>query len=708
VRRPSDLAARPDPDSFPRLAARTVRFTLGEPHAITVTGSTVLFLRTRSGTDRTGLLWSYDVESATERLLADPAQLVGEGAEELSAGERARRERARESGAGIVGYSADEAGRTAVFALSGALWACRIATGQCHPIPTPGPVVDPRIDPTGRRIAYCCDGALRVVVADGTGERVLAEPDGEHVVWGQAEFVAAEEMDRYRGFWWAPDGGCLLVERYDESAVGVWYVADPAHPDREPVAHRYPAAGTANAEVSLWRVRLDGQRSEVAWDHARFPYLSAVRWTDAGAVAEVLGRDQRHAEVHRIDTDGEVPRMTLLAERSDPAWVDVVPGLPVLAADGRLVTRVADGDDPGASTNRLAVDAAPVSPVGVQVLRVLSAADDGVLALATENPTEAHLARFGYDGGVDWLSTAAGVYAGAADGDTVVVTRSGLDAVAGRAEIRRAGSVVGSLDNRSARAPFVPEVAMLTVGVRQLKVGLVLPRGHRRGSAPLPVVMTPYGGPHAQLVRASARIFLTAQWLADQGFAVIVADGRGSPGRGPAWERTVAGDLAAVTLADQVDALAGVADRYPHDVDTDRVGIMGWSYGGYLSALAVLERPDVFHAAVAGAPVTDWTLYDTCYTERYLGDPNHNPEAYRRNSLIDRASDLTRPLMLIHGLVDDNVAVAHTLRLSAALLAAGRDHRVLPLTGVTHMASAEDIAENLLLAQVGFLRSALG
>jgi dipeptidyl-peptidase-4 len=208
-------------------------------------------------------------------------------------------------------------------------------------------------------------------------------------------------------------------------------------------------------------------------------------------------------------------------------------------------------------------------------------------------------------------------------------------------------------------------------------------------------------------VRSGARLFLQAQWLADQGFAVIVADGRGTPARGPAWEREIDREFAAVTLQDQVDALAGVAERYRDDLDTGRVGIMGWSYGGYLSALAVLDRPDVFHAAVAGAPVTEWELYDTCYTERYLGDPNEHPEVYERNSLTGRARQLTRPLLLIHGLVDDNVVVAHTLRLSAALLSAGKPHEVLPLTGITHMASDEVVAENLLLAQVDFFRRAL-
>jgi dipeptidyl-peptidase-4 len=220
--------------------------------------------------------------------------------------------------------------------------------------------------------------------------------------------------------------------------------------------------------------------------------------------------------------------------------------------------------------------------------------------------------------------------------------------------------------------------------------------------------MDPYGGPHAQRVLASGRMFLEAQWLADQGFCVVVADGRGTPGRGTAWERSILDEFASVTLDDQVAALDAVAAAYPDDVDLARVGITGWSYGGYLSALAVLQRPDVFHAAVAGAPVTEWRLYDTCYTERYLGDPNARPEVYDRNSLLPLAPKLERPLMLIHGLADDNVVAAHTLRLSSALLAAGRAHTVLPLSGVTHMTSQEVVAENLKLLQVKFLKDALG
>jgi dipeptidyl-peptidase-4 len=221
------------------------------------------------------------------------------------------------------------------------------------------------------------------------------------------------------------------------------------------------------------------------------------------------------------------------------------------------------------------------------------------------------------------------------------------------------------------------------------------------------VLLDPYGGPHAQRVVAARSSYLTSQWFADQGFAVVVSDGWGTPGRGSAWERAVRHDLAGPVLDDQVEALHAAADQEPR-LDLGRVAIRGWSFGGYLAALAVMRRPDVFHAAIAGAPVTEWRLYDTHYTERYLGDPNVDPTPYDACSLLQDAGSLARPLLIVHGLADDNVVAAHSLQLSSALLAAGRPHEVLPLSGVTHMTPQEVVAENLLLLQLDFLRRSLG
>jgi dipeptidyl-peptidase-4 len=214
--------------------------------------------------------------------------------------------------------------------------------------------------------------------------------------------------------------------------------------------------------------------------------------------------------------------------------------------------------------------------------------------------------------------------------------------------------------------------------------------------------MDPYAGPGLQRCVKSSLSYTISQWFADHGFAVIVGDGRGTPGRGRTWEKAVAGDLITKALDDQISVLDSAVERGA-PLDTARVAIRGWSFGGYLAINAVLLRPDRFHCAVAGAPVTDWRFYDTHYTERYLGDPSTNSASYDKCSAVLRAERLTRPLLLIHGLNDDNVMIAHTLRLSEALFAAGREHYILPLTGVTHMAASEIAAEYIMRLQLNFI-----
>lgn len=688
--------------SYPRLAARTLRFTLGVPRNLTVSpdGSTVRFVRTPDGVTRTGQLWELDVDSGRESLLVDPAALL-DGDEQLSAAERSRRERSRESAAGVVSYDVDATGTTACFPLSGRLWTVDLGSGSVGALPSIDGVIDPRLDPTGRRIAYAAGRALRVIDVDGGGDRdlVAAEP-ADTVTWGQADFLAAEEMERYRGFWWAPDGERLLVQRTDEAQVQTWHVSDPEHPERTPVAQRYPSAGTPNPEVSLWVVGLDGTRTEVVWDHDAFEYLARVSWTTAGdPVVQVLSRDQRSSQILTVDPATGATRV--LRELADPAWVELS-ATPRLTPDGRLVS-VEDV----AGHRRVLVDGEPISPDPWQVRGVVAVLADCVVATASAEPTEIQVVRFGLDGTTTEVTQGAAVHGAVMRAGTTVISRSGLDAVGTTVTAHRDGTTPRLLDVVAEPAPFEPDVHLIRGGEHDLSIAVLLPRDRPR-QARLPVLMDPYGGPHAQRVLASARMFLEAQWLADQGFCVVIADGRGTPGRGPDWEKAVQDDFAGVTLDDQVEALGAVAAAFGDDVDTSRVGITGWSYGGYLSALAVLERPDVFHAAVAGAPVTEWRLYDTCYTERYLGDPTTQPEVYDANSLLPRAANLERPLMLIHGLADDNVVAAHTLQLSSALLAAGRPHTVLPLSGVTHMTPQETVAENLKLLQVAFLTEHLG
>ena len=318
---------------------------------------------------------------------------------------------------------------------------------------------------------------------------------------------------------------------------------------------------------------------------------------------------------------------------------------------------------------------------------------------------EQHLYRITNDGVTTSLTSGASWNNAVADGDTYALASA--NSISPRVEFTVVhSSGVHSITSHAQTPNVAIRPNFSTVGASKLRTCVFWPTGHVTGSRKLPVIMSPYGGPHAQMVTHIAGGHASDQWLADQGFAVVVVDGRGTPGRGPAWERLIQADLALGILADQVSALAALGDELP-DLDRTRVGIVGWSFGGYLAALAVLERPDIFCCAVAGAPVTEWRLYDTAYTERYLGDPNTAPEAYDQSSLLTRAHKLQRPLLLIHGLADDNVLAAHTLQFSSALLAAGRTHSVLPLSGVTHMTPQEIVAENLLRAEVDFFTTHL-
>ncbi len=700
-------------DDFLRLYARTARLTLGQPRGFTVSpdGARVLFLRSRGSTDRVTCLWRYDVATGTEALLADPLAVLAEGLDSLPDAERARRERARERAAGVVAYATDAAVTRATFALSGRLFMVDLTNGRTRELASDGLVFDPRFDPTGRAIAYASGGALRVIDIDGTdpeltdgeltdGEltdrELIAEPG---VTWGLAEFVAAEEMDRQRGFWWAPDGQSLLAARVDESRVQEWYIGDPSNPDRAPRAIRYPAAGTANAVVSLSLLHLDGHRTDVSWDADAFPYLVNVHWRRGNPPLLQLGsRDQRTMRI--VDVDVETGATILVREDTDRHWLEVIPGVPDRQPDGRLVCTV-DVDD----TRRLMVGDTVVSPVGLQVRAVLASQGDVLFSASTE-PTEQQLWGYFADGECVALAAEPGVHSGTGASDVLVVSSASLAYGGVQTAVRKNGVEVGRIASFAEPAPFSPRVSISKQGRRELRTALVLPRDHVEGSGRLPVLMDPYGGPHAQRVIASRGAYLNSQWLADQGFAVVIVDGRGTPARGPAWERAVAGDLATVVLEDQVDALQSLAAAHC-DLDLSRVAIRGWSFGGYLAALAVLRRPDVFHAAVAGAPCIDWSLYDTYYTERYLGVDTSAP-SYAISSLLTDAPTLSRPLMIVHGLADDNVVAAHSLRLSTALLAAGRPHTMLPLSGVTHMASQEDVAANLAKLEVQFIRTSLG
>lgn len=698
-------------DSFPRRHARTQRFTLGAPRAFAVApdGSRVAFLRSSSGTDRASSLWVLDPADGGERVAADPRALLGGASEDLSPEERARRERSREGGAGIVGYATDTAVELASFALSGRLFAAELRAGTARELPVPGPVIDPRPSPDGRFVAYVAQGALRVIGAEGEGDRALAEPESEQVTYGLAEFIAAEEMGRSRGFWWSPESDRLLVARADDTPVRRWWISDPARPERDPQHVAYPAAGTANAEVRLFVIDLGGARTEVSWDRKRYPYLAHVHWSAAGApLLLVQARDQRSQLFLAVDPGSGTTRMVHADE--DPIWLDLFPGVPCWSPSGQLV-RIAD--EGGARV--LAVGERPLTGPQLHVRAVLDVSADDVLVSASAGERaaapetgEVHVYRVN-ELGMERVSQEPGVHSAVRAGGVTVLVSATPGRAGSQAQVLRDGKRTSTVTSYAEDPGMSPRMILTEGGARRIPCAVLLPQDHD-GATPLPVLMDPYGGPHGPRVLAAHNAHLTSQWFADQGFAVVVADGRGTPGRSPAWEKAIHHDLT-VSLDDQVEALESLAKSYP--LDLSRVAIRGWSYGGWLAGLAVLRRPDVFHAGIAGAPVTDWRLYDTHYTERYLGDPTASPESYAKSSLLtdeglSSPAEPHRPLMIVHGLADDNVVAAHTLRLSSALLSAGRPHEVLPLSGVTHMTPQEQVAENLLLLQVDFLKRSLG
>jgi dipeptidyl-peptidase-4 len=685
-------------DSFPRQQARTRRYSLGRPRtfAIADDGSRVAFLRSRAADDPVGCLWVFDVAARAERLVVDPAFA---GDTHLSSEERDRRERRRESLVGVTDYAADRALSMAAFAMDGGLLIADLINGGARSLEIDATdPFDPRPDPSGRRVAYVESGTLRLVDASGSNDRELVSDPDPEIHWGVAEFVAAEEMERQRGYWWSPGGEHIVAARVDDRPVRTWHIASPVDPEAIPRAVRYPRAGTDNAIVTLSVLAIDGGRVDVEWDRDSFPYLVTVDWGTNGPLTLLVeSRDQRTMQVLRVDPD--TGATDLIREDHDDRWLDITVSVPGWLADGRLV-RTVDADD----TKRLAFDDELMTPAGLQVAQVLDVGE-GVHFRANEDPTETHVWRVDAQGALTRLTGEPGVHSAAVGGNVVVLMSATMDGLP-TTTVLEDGEAIATLASAAETPILMATPTFFVGGERDLRMALFTPGGVEP-AVPLPVLLDPYGGPHFGVVQKALTLHLESQWFADQGFAVLVIDGRGTPGRGPGWDREVYRNLADPVLDDQVDGLHAAAERYPF-LDLERVAIRGWSFGGFLAAMAVLRRPDVFHAAVAGAPVTDGALYDTHYTERYLGMPGEQQHAYDRYRLLDDAPNLSRPLMLIHGIADDNVYFANTLQLSKRLMEAGRPHTVLPLSGITHAPMDPQVAENLLLLQVRFIRDALG
>ena len=693
VTRPPSLAD----DAFLAQYAATYRFRLGRPKKIKVTpdGKTVLFLRSgpRSFVQD---LHALDVTSGKERVLLTARQILGRGAEALSPAERARRERMRMAASrGIASYSLSRDGARILVPLSGRLFVVERATGkvkelrsqvEAHP-------VDARLSGDGKQVACVRDGDLYLFDVASGRQRRLTRRAGAAVTNGLAEFVAQEEMRRYRGYWWSADGKQIAYQQTDTSGVERLSIADPAHPERPAREHPYPRAGRKNATVRLGVISARGGKTRwLRWDMKRYPYLARVVWP-ARAPLTLVVQDRSQKELVVLSADPRTGATAPLLTERDDAWVNLDDQMPRWLPDGtgflwsterrgalQLELRGRDGKLRHAIT-------APA--LGYRRLIDVDALRGEVVVQASSTPPEAHLYRVSLlgKGAPRRLTRERGLHSAAFSKDHVTHVRT----VAPLRGPRRAtvhgkdGKKLATIKHLTEAPPFTPNLELVTVKVdakRSLHAALVRPRNFDP-RVRYPVIVYVYGGPHVVTVRASWERYLITQWMADHGFVVVSMDGRGTPYRGRAWERAIRGDLATLPLIDQADGLRALGKRFPF-MDLSRVGIYGWSFGGHMAAVAVMRRPEVFRAAVAAAPVTDWKNYDTHYTERYLGLPRENPRGYAASSAMTHAHLLSRPLLIIHGTTDDNVYFSHSVNLTRALFLARKPHAFLPLSG-THL-----------------------
>ena len=375
----------------------------------------------------------------------------------------------------------------------------------------------------------------------------------------------------------------------------------------------------------------------------------------------------------------------------DPTWVNLHQDVPRWLPDGSgfLWTTERDGGpqlELRSANGRLRRVLVPARD-GFQALLSVDAERKEVYYNASTDPTQAQVYRVSLEREDEpvALTRDPGLYTAtfAKNHAIYVLTARLPHAMPASTVYRRDGSRAGELPSVAEAPPFEPRVELVQVGPEGFHAAVVRPRKFDPKKR-YPVLVDVYGGPHHAHVAASMNRWLLDQWYADQGFVVVTVDGRGTPGRGRAWERAIYHQFGSVPLEDQVAGLQALGKRFP-ELDLRRVGIDGWSFGGYLAALAVLRRPDVFKAAVAGAPVVDWHDYDTHYTERYLGIPPKDDAVYDEASLLTYAGQLRRPLLLMHGTADDNVYFRHSLRLAQALFREGKDFEILPLPGLTHM-----------------------
>lgn len=580
-------------------------------------GKWLAWLQERAGPDRLTDLWGYEI--ATGRKVA---LLRAEGPQRLSPEEQAARERRREGHLGLSSYEWNPEDGSLLLPIDGDLW--RLKEGSLERITqTPEPELEAAWSPDGRSLAWVSAGNLHV---DG---RALTTEGGGKVRCGLAEFIAQEELGRQRGFWWSPDGRRIAYVRTDSTGVPLFPMQDPLHGTT--LHQEYPRAGDANVS---WRLGvLPAAGGPTVWMQVEGEYLVRADWSPDGALlAQVADRAQTHLGLWRCDPESGEAR--LLLEETDPAWVDFHDDLRFLPGGDLLWTSQRSG-------RRLAYrwhDGALTPLESGEVDRVLSVKGGSVRVLG---PSGVRTLGGPSIDAKDEIASPDGRHSVRTFSAAGISPRIGL--------FLEERPIVWLSDSRETPRP---EFVTIPAEDGTPLQGMLI-RARKPGRRP--AIVHVYGGPGARLVadRWGGTTWLWHQRLADLGYNVFTLDNRGSGGRGRDFTRLVKGRLCDLEVRDQV-AGARWLQSQPF-VDADRIAIWGWSFGGTMTLMCLLQAPEVFRAGCAVAPVTDWREYDTAYTERYLGLPSENPEGYRLSSPITFAATLRRPLLLVHGFLDDNV-----------------------------------------------------
>jgi dipeptidyl-peptidase-4 len=764
--------------------AATNRFRLGQPTAITITpdASAVLFLRAENGRSFKQDLWMFDIASKQERLLLTADQLLGGKEENLSPEELARRERMRMSSRGISSYQVSDDGKQLLVPLSGNLFITDfISAFKDEPktlqLTTLGGSIDPHFSPSGGMVAYVRGGELLVQetneypAPNGRTETLVSPQASGNVTYGEAEFVAQEEMGRRHGFWWAPDSSAIAYQSTDTTGVEVFTIADAADPAKPAQTWPYPRAGTKNADVRLFVRHIEGfdqitKRSdgvgsiipfkdpiEVRWDRAIYPYLAKVVWEKHGPLT-ILVQNRLQTEQVLYAVDDKTGEVRELLRENDETWINIQDDVPIWLEDGSFVwaSEQYSGDewsislvDPRSGKRRVAwsgigpswtdylarIDAVIESSNTMLLTRHRNSIDQATLVSPLRMDHNEVYVQYLVNGSIHGLGDLHGQFSLAVSKDGNISVFSGASSDGEQSwrvlqgELRSIGttegkklslSQVGALQDRSEVPPFLPTPEWTTA--KGLHAAIIRPRDFNpRSGIKYPVLNFAYTGPGVNTVQPNGPAYLLHQWFADQGFIVVTIDGRGTPRRGRAWERAIKNDMIGVALQDQCDGLLALCDKFP-EMDRDRIGVYGWSYGGYFAAMAAMQRPDIFKAGVAGAPVADWRDYDTHYTERYLGMPlpadqltdgvPGNQSGYDKSNVLTYCKDLQVPLLLIHGTADDNVYFTHSLKIADALTRANKPYEFMPLSGQTHMVTQPALVKAINTRMAEFFITHLG